>query len=492
VEHPIQVEGLKKKGEKIPARKKAWVLAVLVPLLLIGGYRVIYRNLERSGAFLIRNARIFTATGKTIENGSVLVRGGKIAAIYEGAAPDAETLKATVIEGRGKTLLPGLIDAHVHLAAMGGALAEGAKYDARDAMRRAAAALLYSGVTSARSMGDPAGLSLKLRKEIASGATLWAQLFVCGPVFAVDNRGAEFLRGAPAAIRDNLVPQLIRTPKTPEDARKQVRELKAAGVDGIKAVVEADFEGQILADRQDLLLARSMAEEARAQKLPLAAHTGGAADVADAVEIGATSIEHGAWLDELPDSLLERMAARGVYYDPALSAAEAFAKYYAGDAELLKNPLVEQSAPEAVLNSTRQLLASGKSADPAKAALFQHAFEQAGANLLRAWKAGVPLAMGTDAGSPLVFHGASLHHELQLWVAAGIPAEVALEAATVNVAKLLRAGNRIGAIRKGLDADLLLVDGNPLTNIAATERISLVVLKGERIHRQELTRRGRE
>jgi imidazolonepropionase-like amidohydrolase len=335
-------------------------------------------------------------------------------------------------------------------------------------------------------MGDPSEISLKLREEFRSGASLGAQLYAAGPIFAVDNRGAEFLRGAPDAVRNALVPQLIRIPKSPDEARKQARDLAAAGADGFMAVVESDFEGEKLADRQDLLLARSIMEEAKVRKLPLAAHTGEAADVADAVEIGATSVEHGAWLDELPDSLLERMAARGVYYDPALSAAEGFAAYYAGNQDLLGGSLVEQTAPAAVLKATRALLAGGKPADAVKALLFQHAFEQARANLLRAWKAGVPLAMGTDAGSPLVFHGASLHHELQLWVAAGIPAETALEAATVNAAKLLRAGGRIGAIRKGLDADLLLVDGNPLRDIAATERISLVVLKGERIRRQGL------
>jgi imidazolonepropionase-like amidohydrolase len=129
---------------------------------------------------------------------------------------------------------------------------------------------------------------------------------------------------------------------------------------------------------------------------------------------------------------------------------------------------------------------SGRFADPSKAAQFKLALEQARANLLRVWKAGIPLAMGTDAGYPLVFHGPSLHRELQLWVQAGIPAAVALQAATANAAKLLGAGNRIGSIRKGLDADFLLVDGNPLEDIAATERISLVVFKGERLRRAAL------
>jgi imidazolonepropionase-like amidohydrolase len=75
---------------------------------------------------------------------------------------------------------------------------------------------------------------------------------------------------------------------------------------------------------------------------------------------------------------------------------------------------------------------------------------------------------------------------MQLWVQAGIPPAVALQAATFNAARLLRADNRIGSIRPGNDADLLVVDGNPVEDITATERISLVVFKGERIDRTEL------
>jgi imidazolonepropionase-like amidohydrolase len=165
---------------------------------------------------------------------------------------------------------------------------------------------------------------------------------------------------------------------------------------------------------------------------------------------------------------------------------EAYAHYCAGNAEGLGNSLVQQAVAPRVLAATRSLLASGKNADPSKAAQFQQALEQARSNLLRVWADGIPLVMGTDAGYPLVFQGPSLHHELQLWVQAGIPPAVALQAATANAARLLRAGNRIGAIRKGLDADFLLVDGNPLDDIAATERISLVVFKGERLRRATL------
>ena len=486
------------KEEKIQTRRKLWVVAVLAPFVVMGTWQAyskqnlgnnaaLYRNLQRSGVFLIRNTRIFIGDGKVIENGAVLVRDGKIAAVYEGAAPDPDTLKAEIVEGAGKTLLPGLIDAHVHLAASGGISTDARDYDVDKTMPHSAAALLYCGVTAARSVGDGLDASLKLRQSNADGATLGAQLFVCGPMFtAAGGHGTEFIQHLPDAIRETVKAQLVRTPKTPEEARLQVRELKARGVDGIKAILEAGWGDGMLFDRLDLLLVRAVSEEAHVQHLPMATHTGDARDVADAVEIGSASIEHGSWRDEIPDRLLERMATGGIYLDPTLTVAEAYARYFGGKPETLDQSLVQQVVSARQLKGTREFVASGKGADPAKAELFQHALETARANLLRAWKAGVPLVMGTDSGNPMVFHGPGLHRELQLWVEAGIPVTVALQAATVNAAKLLRADRRIGAIRVGRDADLLLVDGNPLQEIAATERISLVVFKGERIRRAGL------
>jgi imidazolonepropionase-like amidohydrolase len=86
----------------------------------------------------------------------------------------------------------------------------------------------------------------------------------------------------------------------------------------------------------------------------------------------------------------------------------------------------------------------------------------------------------------LVFHGPTVHREMQLWVEAGIPPAVALQAATWNAAKLLRADQRIGLITAGRAANLIVVDGDPTKDIAATERISLVVVRGERVRRADL------
>jgi imidazolonepropionase-like amidohydrolase len=109
-------------------------------------------------------------------------------------------------------------------------------------------------------------------------------------------------------------------------------------------------------------------------------------------------------------------------------------------------------------------------------------------NLLNAYKAGILLIAGSDAGNMLVIHGPTVQHELELWVRAGIPPAVALQAATYNAAKVLRADNRIGSIQKGYDATLVLLDGDPLQDISNTERISLVIFRGERVDRSELFR----
>jgi imidazolonepropionase-like amidohydrolase len=96
------------------------------------------------------------------------------------------------------------------------------------------------------------------------------------------------------------------------------------------------------------------------------------------------------------------------------------------------------------------------------------------------------LVAGSGSGSPLVIHGPAIHRELQLWSEAGIPAKTALTAATANAARRLGISGRAGMIRKGYDATLLILDGNPLADIAATERISAVFSKGERVRRGSL------
>jgi imidazolonepropionase-like amidohydrolase len=209
--------------------------------------------------------------------------------------------------------------------------------------------------------------------------------------------------------------------------------------------------------------------------------------VADAVRVQANSIEHGSFREKIPDAVFEQMAKQGTFYDPTLSAGEAIKDFAAGKTDLLKRSLVQQAAPPELLRGTEEAIGSPEMASMRKA-MGQYPTDMAIAvdNLKRAHEHGVLLVTGSDAGNPLVIHGPTVQHELQLWVQAGIPPAVALQAATSNAARLLRAGNRIGSVHPGNDADLIVVDGNPLEDIAATERISMVVFKGERINRTEL------
>jgi imidazolonepropionase-like amidohydrolase/ABC-type multidrug transport system permease subunit len=486
------------KEEKIAPRNRLWVAGVLAPFLIMGCWRsytkehigqneALFRDLQRSGTLLIRNTRVFLGDGTVKENASVLVHDGKIVDVFNGAGPDAAKLRADVVEGSGKTLLPGLIDVHVHLSSPGGMSTSSEDYDVDKSMARDAAALLYSGVTAARSTGDGLDSSLKLRGQIAGGSKLGAQLFICGPMFTTEGgHGTEYAQYVPKMLQETVQSQLVRIPKTADEARQQVDDLKTRGVDGIKAILESGFGQGMLFNRMDVALFGAVAAEARVRNLPLAVHTGDSRDVTDAVDAGASSIEHGSWRDRIPDAVLAKMVHDGIYLDPTLAVIEAYSQYFAGKADALDNSLVQQTVAANFLKGTREFVLGGKAVDAAKAAIFAKALEQSRDNLLRAWKAGVPLVMGTDSGNPLVFPGPSMHHELQLWVRAGIPAAVALQAATGNAAALVRAGDRIGGIRKGMDADLLLVDGNPLQDIGATERISLVVFKGERLQRPDL------
>jgi imidazolonepropionase-like amidohydrolase len=216
-------------------------------------------------------------------------------------------------------------------------------------------------------------------------------------------------------------------------------------------------------------------------------HTGDVRDVTDAIHAQANSIEHGSFREKIPDALFDQMAQQGIAYDPTLSAGEALLDFAAGKTDLLKRSLVQQVGPPELLRGTEDAMASPDT-EALRKSLAQYPIDMSIAvdNLKRAHDHGVMLVTGSDAGNNLVIHGPTVQHELQLWVRAGIPANVALQAATLNAARLLRSENRVGSIRPGNDADLLVVDGNPLDDITATERISLVVFKGERIERSEL------
>jgi imidazolonepropionase-like amidohydrolase len=486
------------KEEKLKPAAKIWVVVVLLPFLILGSYqawsreeltrtKILSREMRRGQSWLIQNARIFVGNGKVIESGAVLIRNGKIAQVFEGNAPDAKSLNAEPIEAAGKTILPGLIDVHVHLGASGGFYDDWSKFNPATSAERELEAYLYSGVTAVRSAGDSLEMVLKLRKLFGSGERLGSELFLCGPLFTAEGgHGTEYAKFMPEVARAGFLAQFVRTPKSADEARRQVDDLANQQVDAIKGVLEAGVPSYPF-NRMDVNVLRAVVDEAHAKNLPVAIHTASTADVVDAVNLGANSVEHGSFSEEIPDEVIGAMKAKGIALDPTLSVVEGFTTFARGDISLLKRALVQQVTTKELLTGTEHA-ATGEQMRSLRDGITRYpmSLEIGTRNLTKAWRAGVMLVTGTDAGNFLVMHGPTVQREIELWVAAGIPIDVALQAATLNAAKLLRAENRIGSIEQGKEASLLLVDGNPLQDVHALSSITSVFFKGERVIRTEI------
>ena len=479
------------KEEVVKPAARLWLAAALLPFILLGVYqaysneslqksKILARDLRRNRTFLIRDARIFVGDGQVIDSGSVLVKDGKIIQIFTGSSPDAKSLNADVIEASGKTLLPGLIDVHVHLGAPGGIVKELPK------MERHLAQYLYSGVTAVRSVGDALPELKKVRAKLRSGEESGAELFFAGPLFTSEGgHGTEYFDALPDMIRNQAIADSVRAPKTADEARQMVAALATEPVDAIKIILESGM-GSMLFRRFDPAIARATADESRRRSLSVAVHTGSAADVAEAVSIGANSIEHGSARDLISDDSFAAMAKQGIFFDPTLSVVEAFSNMAKRDPRLLERALVQQVALPGMVAATKEAMLAPPAAAAGKWAGYRFSQTDLAANVKRAIEKGVPLVTGTDSGNFTLLHGPALHRELQLLVQAGATPKNALIAATGHAAKLLGAGNRLGAIRPGYDATLLLVDGNPLEDISYTERISVVLFQGERVNRAAL------
>ncbi len=486
------------KEEKLKPSAKLWVLVVLLPFFLLGIYqawsrqdiaksKILERDRQRNHTWLVRNARIFTGTGKVIENGAILVRHGKIEQVFDGAGPEPDSVNAEAIDAAGKTVLPGLIDMHVHLGASGGFASDWTKSDPYATAEHALEAYLYCGVTAVRSVGDRLDMMQRLRSKFGSGENVGAELFFAGPLFTTEGgHGTEYAKYMPKPMQASFQAQFVRTPKTPDEGRTEVDELAAQHVDLIKGVLESGVPDYPF-KRMDITILRAVVEEAHRKNLPVAIHCGNAADVADAVALGADSIEHGSFLDEIPDATISEMKAKGIAYDPTLSVAEGFNSFAKGDTSLLQRSLVQQVTLKDLITGTEKAATSEEYKNLREGIGHYGMKEQIGVtNLLKAWRAGVTLVTGSDAGNFLVMHGPTVEHEIELWTAAGIPLDVALTAATRNAAILLKAGNRIGTIEPGKEASMVLVDGNPLQDVRALSSISVVLMKGEYVPRRQI------
>ena len=345
------------KEEKIAGKAKLWIAVVLAPFFLMGIYqarthqnvaeaKIQARQAMRKQSLLYTNARIFVGDGRVIDNGAVLIRNGVIEQVFTQQPSDPKALNASVVDVSGKTVMPGLIDMHVHLGAPGGVYSDPNNYADPAATRRRLAAYLYSGVVAVRSTGDWLDDSLKLRKTMRTGEYLGAELFTCGPLFtAPGGHPTELLKNMPKMVQSSGEKQFLRLPSNPREARRQVDELKSAGVDCIKSVLESGSPVWGKFNHLDPAIYTAIVDQAHKDNLVAATHTGDAADVLEAAQGGTDTDEHGSTRDEIPGSTLALLKDKGIAYDPTLSVVEGIIDYGIGNTATLQRPLLRQNRP---------------------------------------------------------------------------------------------------------------------------------------------------
>ena len=485
------------KEDTLSRRAKAWIAVVLAPFIILGAWEsyggtnssrqaIAYRQLMRANNWRIHDARVFVGDGRVFDRADVYLKNGKVVGVVEdGQSAPADGSSYTTIEAAGKTLLPGFIDVHTHLGSSGIVMSDGADQEMMNWPEHAVKSYLYSGVTAVKSVGDATQEVLKLKHLLASGEMLGAELFMTGPLFtAPGGHGTEYFRSLPEMVRNSLEPQMTAAYSVPAEAAARVDSLAADRVDGIKVVLESGGAG-VLFERLDLRVFDAVVSAAKHHKLPVVVHTSTPRDVQDAVDRDIAGIEHGSMRDVLPAQLVNELAAKGIRYDPTIVVLDSIYRIAQRDSAVIEDPLTRQTISANLLNKMRRWI-NNHDVPPAMAQIPPPKNTAAVKNLIATFNAHVPLVLGTDAGNFGTFHGAAVHREMELWQEAGIPPAEILTAATSNAAQLLGAGDRLGKVADGYDANLVLVDGNPLEDIRGTRRISDVFFKGERLRRSTL------
>ncbi len=386
-----------------------------------------------------RAARVFDGVSEhAIEDGAVLVEGGRILSV--GPAADLPT-GAEITNLGDVTLLPGLIDAHVHL--VWSASAEPHEVVEREsraltALRCAnnAALHLRAGVTTVRDVGATDGLSIDVARAVGLGVLPGPRVIAAGRAIAMTGGHGWFLgREADGA----------------EAVRHAVRSELKAGATCIKLMASGGVYGHAEEPGSPQLTVEEMragVEETHKAGRKVAAHAYSVAAIGNALDAGVDSIEHGSFIDR---DTAGRMRESGTYLVPTMSVYRAMSE---------RGP--ELGAPEYIRRKTAEVLEASREA-------FRLALE-----------AGVPVAAGTDCGAPGHPHG-TLPDELTLMVESGASPVQALRFGTSAAADLLGLGDEVGSLEPGKRADLLAVDGDPTSEILALRDVRMVLRDGSRV-----------
>ena len=387
-------------------------------------------------------------SGRLIGAQTVVVEAGRVTALRPGKV---EVPGATVIDLAGHTCSPGWIDLHVHVGSESNpnSYSEGFRLDDVDFALRATQYVrrtIEAGFTTVRDLGGE--IAPNLRDAINAGTIPGPRIFAAGKSIATTGGHADPTNGL-----NTRFASLVGPPGPTEgvingvdDARQAVRQRYKEGSDTIKITATGgvlSYARSPDAPQFTVEEIRAIVETARDYGYTVAAHAHGDEGMRRAIEGGVISIEHGTFMSE---RTMRLMKERGTWYVPTLSAG----RFVGEKAE------IDGFYPEIVRPKAR---AVGR---------------QIMATFAKAYAMGVPIAFGTDAGVSL--HGDNAR-EFEFMVEAGMPANEALQAATVNAATVLGVSD-LGQIAPGFRADIVAVPGNPLDDIALTRQVAFVMKDG--------------
>lgn len=396
--------------------------------------------------------------GTPVQNSVVLVEGDRITEVGRVGFTDVPD-DARVVDADGKTVVPGLVESHAHLMIVGhGEYSEYfPRYEERimsgEIFRLSAEQLIWAGVTTARDVGAPLEPSVDVREEIAAGETLGPRLFVSGP-FIVRDYGSY-----PEYFQIEI--------SSAEEAARVAADLLDRGADLLKP-------WQII-EPEDL---EAIVEVADARGKTVATHGGAIDRIRADVEAGVTSIEHfpGGGKSYVEDEALELIADSGTWIVPTWNGGPIYHRTLAYP-ERLDHPLLGEFLPDDIYRDVRTSVED-----------FQRLgyFRGGKGNptgyrdkLMQLYDAGADIALGTDSGTPMNFHYEAMWQQMKVWVDYGMEPMHVISAATRHGAELLGKADQFGTIDPGKKADVIVVDGNPLTDMRALRDPDVVVKEGE-------------
>jgi imidazolonepropionase-like amidohydrolase len=393
--------------------------------------------------------RVIDGTGRVIDGGTVIVDGGRITAA--GPASTPVPAGATRIDMKGKTVMPGLINAHGHVPATVGLRSDPASYTRENLIRQLKTYAMY-GVTTVYSLGDDQAAGFTLRDEQSSGTLDRARIFVAGAVITGDT--AEAARAAATKVAD-LKPDILKI---------RVDDNLGTG----RKMPQAAWQAAI--------------DTAHARGLKIAVHIYSLADAKATLAGGADLIAHSVRDVPVDDAFVNALKSRDVCYSPTLTREISTFIYdstppWVDDPFFLKG--VDKDIPAQLKDPKRHEQIRNSNAWKA-GQQYKAGLEVAKRNLKALADKGVRIAMGTDTGPPARFQGFFEHLELEMMVESGLTPMQAIVSATGDAARCHQKNGQLGTLAAGAAADLLVLGANPLDNIRNMRSIEQVWIAGKR------------